>query len=660
MNKIILYVEDDSGVRESIDRMLKIRMKTVYTAKNGREALEILGHNSIDLIITDIRMPEMDGLSFIEHLRKEDIDLPVIITTAFDEPEYMIKAIELKVDKFIQKPIRIAALLESVIHLSEIIIQKRELFMKRQQLESYRQVLEMTHMMMHISPQGEVLQMSNELKEYFRINSQQFIEIVKLADLFDTDTVRSILNDVHDLKIFHRTVPMMIGTKRFTMTLTAFLSVIDHDHPVEVTLLFQDITPILADKEEMIQRLYTDPLTGLPNRQRLFAELENDESMLTLIIIDIDSFSRINHLYGHQAGDELIRKMGEVLSECWPENHPYRLYRSDADRFVITTSSHPLMSPEIFAETAQTIALCIDTYKFEILDNIELDISVTMGMSAGEKDDLFTEASIALNAAKSAKKVFDCFCNLQGVKEQFQKNLFIQKKIKQALAGDGIINHYQPIVDVHGQTVKYEALVRMRDPDNGDILLSPYDFLDIAKSSKNYTNLTKKVIHSALEAFQDSPYGVSINLSYEDIANPQINAYLESMLEKFRGKSITLELLESEGLKDLQLTIDFCTRMKGYGALIAIDDFGSGYSNFEYFFDIPIDLLKIDGSLIKRVNDYRGYLVVEAINDFSKRIGVKTVAEYVENQEIFEKLKKLQIDFFQGYYFASPKPFEEL
>lgn len=660
INISVLYVEDEAGIRESIERLLNIRIETVYTAKNGKEALELLGRHSVDLIITDIRMPEMDGLTFIEHLRKEGIELPVIITTAFDEAEYMLKAIDLKVDKFIQKPIRISTLLETVVHLSDIILQKRELFRKRQQLESYRQVLEMTTLMMHSSATGEIIDVSDDLKEYFRTNVHKHMEITKLGDLFDEATVNEIIGEIQNLKIFHRTVSMYVGNKRFTMTLTAFPSLIEHDLPSEVTVLLQDITPILEGKEQIIQKLYTDPLTGLPNRQRLFAQLEKDESVLALIIVDIDSFSRINHLYGNETGDALIKEMAKVLAESWPKEHPFCLYRSYADRFVITTPNYPAENQRLFEEIAHAIALKIDQHKFEITENIELDISVTMGMSFGVKDDLFTEASIALNAAKNSKKVFECFCNLRGIKEQFQKNLFIQKKVKRALAENGIINYYQPIVDGEGEIVKYEALVRMRDPEKEGTILTPYDFLEIAKSSKNYVHLTMNVIKNALETFQTSPYGVSINLSYEDIANPQITIYLESMLEKFSGKQITIELLESEGLKDIDLTIEFCTRMKGYGALIAIDDFGSGYSNFEYFFDIPVDFLKIDGSLIKRVNDYKGYLVVEAISNFAKRLGVKTVAEYVENREIFEKLKKLEIDLFQGYYFSPPKPFEEL
>lgn len=168
------------------------------------------------------------------------------------------------------------------------------------------------------------------------------------------------------------------------------------------------------------------------------------------------------------------------------------------------------------------------------------------------------------------------------------------------------------------------------------------------------------MIQNAIEGSLKLKAEVSINLSFEDIINPEIIKYLEEILKNKHPYPITLEFLESEGIQDFEATKNFCEIMKKYGAFIAIDDFGKGYSNFNYFLDVPFDILKIDGSLVKKVNDYKGYLLLKSIVDYTKKLGIKTVAEFVEDEEIFNQLKTIGIDMYQGYYIDKPKPLNEI
>jgi EAL domain-containing protein (putative c-di-GMP-specific phosphodiesterase class I) len=165
---------------------------------------------------------------------------------------------------------------------------------------------------------------------------------------------------------------------------------------------------------------------------------------------------------------------------------------------------------------------------------------------------------------------------------------------------------------------------------------------------------------NAFRDFGESDIGFSINLSFDDIANPETAAYLEALFIKYPKANVTLELLESESLRNIEEPIVFFNRMKAYGAKIAIDDFGSGYSNFSHFFDMPLDILKIDGSVVKRIHEPRGYLALKTIITFAENLGVQTVAEFVEDKAIFEKLKGLGVNMYQGYYFSQPKPFDKL
>jgi diguanylate cyclase (GGDEF)-like protein len=659
-NISLLYVEDEAGIRNSVARSLAFVADNISTAENGVEALRFLESNDVDLIVTDIRMPKMDGLSFIDRLRKEGVETPVVITSAFNETDYLMKAIDLKVDKFINKPIRIKDLLEVTSRLAETVINKRQLRIRQQELEHYRQAVNRTNYVIRAGRDGSVIETNAELDGFLKMHHEGTFVLKALADLFSEETVAEILEYASAFKILNKTVALQIGENRFTVILTAFASILQEEQVEEISIMLSDITPVVKEKEETIRRLYTDELTGLPNRRKLFNDLNRDETSKALWVVDIENFSKINHFYGFEAGDEILAQMAKLLQDYWPDDRPRTVYRSDTDHFVILCDKMEHFDKERAEALAKMLMEHIESHGFEIGKTLMIEIGVTIGASCLGEDDLFTEASMALEIAKDRKLSYLCFGDLEGIRESFENNLNMQRKIKTALQQEGFINYYQPIVDADGNLIKYESLIRMRDPLESGRVLTPYHFLDVARQSKNYPLITRRVIQNAFRDMGDGFCAFSINLSFDDIANPETTMYLEEMLQSHPKAGVTLEILESEGLKDPEQTIAFFHRMKGYGAKIAIDDFGSGYSNFAYFFDMPLDILKIDGSVVKRVHEYRGYIAIETIVRFAENLGVKTVAEFVEDESIFDKLKTLGVTMYQGYYFAPPKPLEEL
>ena len=656
----VLYVEDEQVVRESVTRSLSFMIEDISSAENGFEAMEYVKNNSVDLIVTDIRMPKMDGLTFVEKLRQEGIDVPIIITSAFNDIEYFQKAIDLKVDKFINKPIRIADLIEVITRLADSIIAKRSLLLRQQELEYYRQAIDTTSFVIRIDADGKFINMNKELSTFFKTQTETSDLIIDINTLFTAQLLETLLHQTKEFKVFNKTTILKFDNQEFTVQLTAFTSLLKNDKVVEITIIFNDITPLVKEKDEMIEHLYTDELTGLYNRQKLFSDLQSAETDMAIIIIDIERFSNINYLYGYNSGDKVLIQMAQLLNSYWPDEYSRTIYRTDMDHFIFLTSKAIDSSPDLMQNLVQEIINHIEDHEFIIGNELSINIAVTVGGSCIGKNDLYIEASVALAVAKEQRKPFMSYKDIEGVEERFEKNLTMQSKIKLALNTNKILNYYQSIVDADGKLVKYEALIRMEDPEEKGNILAPYNFLDIARESKNYSQLTKRVITTAFADFGDGSQEFAINLSFDDIANPEITQYLESLILSHPSVKITLELLESEGLKDIKKTIEFCNRMKSYGARIAIDDFGSGYSNFVYFFDMPIDILKIDGSLIKRVHEVQGLIALETIIKFAKNLGIKTVAEFVEDEAIFNKLKPLEIDMFQGYYFAKPKPYLEL
>lgn len=241
--------------------------------------------------------------------------------------------------------------------------------------------------------------------------------------------------------------------------------------------------------------------------------------------------------------------------------------------------------------------------------------------------------------------------------EECENNVKWTKKIQTAIRQDKIIPYYQPIVDnATGEYSKYEALVRLIDEE--DKVISPFFFLEIAKRTKHYGTITQKVLEKSFEYFKECDLSVSVNLTIKDIMEPQTQKIIFDLLEKFGiGERVVFEIVESEGIENFESVIGFIKSAKECGCKIAIDDFGTGYSNFEYLLKLKADFIKIDGSLIKNLHkDHEAKILVSTIVNFSKQLGMQTIAEFVSDEKTFEIVKEMGIDYSQGYYFGEPKP----
>ncbi len=185
-------------------------------------------------------------------------------------------------------------------------------------------------------------------------------------------------------------------------------------------------------------------------------------------------------------------------------------------------------------------------------------------------------------------------------------------------------------------------------------IVSPFFFLEIAKKAKLYSKITKLVIDKTLKVFK---YECSINLTTDDIMDNNTRKYIYNILKNYPyPQNITFEITETEEIIDFKLVNSFIEKVKKYGVKISIDDFGTGYANFKYIIDLSVDYIKIDGSLIKNIETNReSKLIVEAIIAFSKKLGIKTIVEFVSTKEIYNEVISLGADYSQGYYIGKPK-----
>ena len=406
-------------------------------------------------------------------------------------------------------------------------------------------------------------------------------------------------------------------------------------------------TQLQESNARLRYQLYTDDLTELPNRNAFFRDLK-ETVMPQVAILNVNRFKMVNDVYGVDVGNALLIDLSKEISQKY---HSGKIYHLGADEFVFLGGSS--IDNENFEKQIVNLLEMIEKHLFIVgEERIELDISISAGISF-EREHAVESADIALNRAKQMHLGHVVYDSERGLKKLHNNNIKLMKKIKDALINGDMQVYYQAIVDETGLVRKYEALVRMID---GDIVLTPYHFLEIAKKSKYYQAITHTVIEQSFENFKDRDMAFSININADDILNKEtVDFILDSLSSYTDASRVVFEIVESESIDKFDSVQKFISQVKGMGAKVAIDDFGSGYSNFSYLLELRPDYLKIDGSLIKNIDtDTNAYHIVKTIVQFAKTLQIKTIAEFIHSKEVFEVVKSLGVDEFQGYYFAEP------
>lgn len=405
----------------------------------------------------------------------------------------------------------------------------------------------------------------------------------------------------------------------------------------------------LSKKREEIGRIENiDALTLLPNRKKLIEIIELCDAP-ALAILNIDSFKEINDFYGHTVGDVVLLEIAKKLS-LYAEKDGFEIYKLSADEYAVFKESS---CKSEFSDYVENLIERMEIESFSYDEN-EISVSFTAGIALG-KASLLSKADMALKEAKRSKKTFVVYEESLKVMEIYSNNLTWSKKLRSAIKENRIVPYYQPIIDNQTmEIIKYECLARMIDTAGHSI--APQYFLDISKKNRLYPRITKKMLDMSFEVFADKVYEFSINLCVEDMLDSVTSSYVYSKLHEYKGRiKVTFEILESERIEEYEEVKKFIKNIKELGGKISIDDFGSGYSNFEHILRLNVDYIKIDASMIKHIDtDKNSQIIVDTIVGFAKKLDIKTIAEFVHSKRVFEKVKELGVDMSQGYYFSAP------
>lgn len=403
---------------------------------------------------------------------------------------------------------------------------------------------------------------------------------------------------------------------------------------------------------ELIDQLYLDRLTGLPNRSRLIRDIEGVTSeQMGLMIFDIDNFKEINDLFGNAMGDRLLQEISTYLGGALSDGE--RLYRIHGDNYAILT---PAADADALMRKATHYVRLIAEHEF-LLQDEQVALTLSAGISNDDKASLLASASYAKSVAKQANLSIFYFDHNFKAEQSYQENFVWLGKLKAALREDRVVPYFQPILNnATGKIEKYEALVRLIDTDG--TVISPARFLPVAKRSKLYKTLTRVVIRKSFERFADASLQVTINIGAEDLRDAELVNYLISQYHAFgmHGR-VGVEIVETESVLGGDESIRAIAQLHEEGIRVFIDDFGSGYSNLDYLIKIRPHAIKIDGSLIEQILiDENAVIVVRAIVSFAKEMGLPVIAEYVYCAEVKSKVTAMGITYSQGYHIGAPSP----
>lgn len=422
----------------------------------------------------------------------------------------------------------------------------------------------------------------------------------------------------------------------------------------EFMAIMLDITALYKQKERLHFQLYKDELTSLPNRMKLLKDISICVDA-KLILINIDGFKEINTIFGEAIGNETLQKMAQKIKDTLKTRHK-QLYKLAGDEFAILVGEE--MSVKDFKADVSRLVEYLNDIKLSCGEH-EISVKLSMGIVISEfnlsSKSLISMADIALKEAKHKMQPYMYYKDIASENEDLEKNYKMVQLIKDAIEEGKVYCCYQGMLNVKtGRIDKYETLMRLGDAD--DKMISPESFISIAKRARYYPKLTQQVFEEAVYTFMNRTESVSVNLSIDDLMDDSTYDFILDIVENCGfAERIIFEFLESEEIEFSERVLDFTTKVKKLGARIAIDDFGSGYSNYAYLIKLGVDIIKIDASLVKDIDkNENNRLITKSIIDIAHTLGMDTVAEHVHTKEIQDILVGMGTDYLQGYYLHKP------
>ncbi len=671
---VVLFVDDERRVLESLRRVLMRQPFRILTAKSGRQALEMLSGTKVDVVVSDEKMPGMSGSEFLTEVRQRYPDIARIMLTGHADINAAIQAInEGRIYRFLLKPV-------SPDELASVI---RNAIQEQQQSD---RLLEFSQLAGGVCSFEVLFSKNAPPRIKWSENARALLRLPPEASLDNLEILYNRLHpdDVEDIRGLHESCldnrggidteyrVLLFNDRIRWISQTSDLSVSVDGTTTRLLSVLKDITDLKWQQERLEHQAFHDALTGLGNRALLLDWLHEalskaraENGHVALLYIDLDDFKLINDSMGHIFGDWLLQAFAQRLSSIRCRDS--LAARLGGDEFAL------VMRVTDMEQLRKIVFEVLDSLKppFSIGD-YELHMSGSIGVSLSSDShktglDLLRDADTAMYAAKSKDKGAFRFFD-QSMHETVSERFLLVSEMHKALTRDEFHLVFQPIVRLDNLTVAgFEALVRWKHPKKG--LIMPEKFIPLAEDSGLITRLGRLVMQKACEqagrwnsACPDTRHFMSINVAVQQLRQANFVQRLEGLMKEFGldPSLIKVEITESGLMEDVRLSLSVMSKLKELGVRLQIDDFGTGYSSLSYLQRIPADNLKVDKSfVIGMERDEEKRILVRTVIDLAHGLGLKAVAEGVELPEHLELLRGFGCDYGQGYLFDKPLAPEE-
>ncbi|MFP4362272.1 MAG: EAL domain-containing protein [Spirochaetia bacterium] len=677
----ILIVEDERIIALDLQRRLE---KFGYTVcglvADGSESIEKARELVPDIILMDIMIAgELDGIEAAKRI-KDELAIPVIFLTAYADEETLQRAKEAEPFGYILKPFKERELYTTI----DIALYKNTIDEKlKQQERLFSAMLRSigdgiiatdTHKKIRfLNPVAETLTgfketeiKGKDIQEVFSLTDETTGGQIELPELYNenSESLPWYFEDV----ILHNKFGAGVHVEGSASIIR------DREGKIEGQIYaFQDVTEIKQMTDTISYQASHDILTGLLNReefaQKLSTALQTARASgeeHSLLYIDIDRFKIINDTCGHSAGDELIHQVTDIITKTVGEEAV--LARLGGDEFGVLKKNTNV--DDAYA-IANRMLKTMNSQRFIWQKSIfSVGASIGIVQLDSESEGIQSILAAADDACYLAKEEGGNRARLyQGTDTRFVKRRGEMQwisRLTQALEEDRFVLYGQKIAPVSRdeERTKYELLIRLKDLEGN--VVPPIDFIPAAERYHLMHSIDRWVIDTAMKNYEDinNRFGpelmVTINLSAGSITDESLIEFIMDRSARYAGapKYFCFELTETAAIQNFTKAQKFITILKAEGFTFALDDFGTGFSSFSNLKRLPVDYLKIDGSFVKDIDaDPINRALVESVNNIGHVFNLKTIAEFVKNERIMDKVTEIGVDYAQGYGIAKPIPF---
>jgi diguanylate cyclase (GGDEF)-like protein/PAS domain S-box-containing protein len=688
----LLLVDDEPRLLSSLYELLRVQDSyQLVTASSGAEALAHLSRQQFDLLLLDLRLPDMSGHDIMDFVNAREIDCDVIVMSGEAGIEAAIGALKRGAYDYLRKPYNPPELLKTV----ENALQKRRLAVDNtriaQRLENsekmYRYLVDSSPDIIYtLNHEGCFTFVNDRAYQLLGYSREELIgsHYSVLVHEEDQERARYVFNERRVDERASRNVELRLkcnnsaaGDRTFSNTLmTISLNAIGMHVPGEEVArheffgtygVARDITDRKRAEEMISYQAYHDILTDLPNRilfkDRLGLAVIQAKRKLTelaVMFIDLDRFKLVNDTLGHVKGDELLQQAARRLKECLRKGDT--LARHSGDEFTIVL-------PEL-RDRADARAIA-DKFQEALQAPFDLDghvvhISASIGIAVYPSDgdsieELLRHADIAMYQVKAQGKNGHSFYHAS-MQDMSHQKIALEQSLRKALEHNELEMYYQPQVDMaSGRIIGAEGLMRWNHPTRG--LLSAGEFLPFAEENGLMLPISDWMIGALCRdlllwnAAGADNIRLSLNLSPQYLDRGDFFEKMRNALARYQiaPAQIEVEITENICIRNPQYAIDQLNKLCQLGVSVAIDDFGTGYSSLSYLHRFPIHTIKIDQSFVKEIHDEHGhYPVILAIISIARGLGLHLVAEGVETEVQARYLAANGCATMQGYLYYRP------